>query len=88
MLGPKTQCKKMWDPTRRFSAAFYLSMLIIVFALAVSGQNVGLVICMLIVEVCAASWYGLSYIPFGRKIVVTFVKRTFGCGGGTAAAAA
>ena len=88
LLGPRTQCRKMWDPTRRFSAAFYLSMLVIVFALAVSGQNIGLVICMLIVEVCAASWYGLSYIPFGRKIVIGFVKRTFGCGGGAAATAA
>ena len=88
LLGPRTQCRKMWDPTRRFSAAFYLSMLVIVFALAVSGQNVGLVICMLIIEVCAASWYGLSYIPFGRKIVIGFVKRTFGCGGAAAPAAA
>jgi hypothetical protein len=76
LLGPKTQCRKMWDPTRRFSAAFYLSMLVVVFALAVSGQNVGLVIAMLIVQVCAASWYALSYIPFGRKMVIAFFRRT------------
>ena len=73
---PKTQCNKMWDPTRRFSAAFYLSMLVVVFSLAVTGQQVGLVIAMLVVQVLAASWYALSYVPFGRKMVITFFKRT------------
>jgi general stress protein CsbA len=82
LLGPKTQCKRMWDPTRRFSAAFYLTMLIVVFAVAVSGQNVGIVLVMLMIEICAATWYGLSYVPFGRKIVIEFAKRTCKCGGG------
>ena len=36
LLGPKTQCRKMWHPTRRYSTAFYLVMLVIVFALAVA----------------------------------------------------
>lgn len=36
LLGPKSQCMKMWDPTRRYSTAFYLAMLIIVLAVAVS----------------------------------------------------
>lgn len=76
LLGPKTQCRKMWDPTRRISAAFYLSMLVVVFALAVSGQNVGLVIVMLLIEACAGAWYALSYVPFGRKAVIELAKRT------------
>jgi hypothetical protein len=36
LLGPKSQCMKMWDPTRRYSTAFYLVMLIIVLAVAVA----------------------------------------------------
>ena len=36
LLGPKSQCIKMWHPTRRFSTAFYLIMLIVVLAVAVS----------------------------------------------------
>lgn len=76
LLGPATQCRKMWDPTRRFSAAFYLSMLVVVFAVAVSGQHVGLVLAMLVIQVLAGSWYALSYVPFGRKIVITFFKKT------------
>ena len=51
-------------------------MLVIVFSLAVTGQQVGLVIAMLVIQVLAASWYALSYVPFGRKMVITFFKRT------------
>jgi Got1/Sft2-like family len=36
LLGPRRQCAKMWHPTRRYSTAFFLSMLIIVFAVAVA----------------------------------------------------
>lgn len=36
LLGPASQCKKMWAETRRYSTAFYLIMLIIVFAVAIA----------------------------------------------------
>ena len=39
-------------------------------------QNVGIVVVLLIIEVMAASWYAISYIPFGRKIVIAFLRRT------------
>lgn len=35
-LGPKTQCNKMWHVRRRYTTAFYLIMLIAVFAVAVA----------------------------------------------------
>jgi len=76
LLGPKTQCRKMWDPTRRYTTAFYLTMLIIVLAVGAAKQNVGLVIVLLIIEICAAFWYGMSYVPFGRKMVITFLRNT------------
>ena len=36
----------------------------------------GIVIALLIIEVMAASWYALSYIPFGRPMVKAFFRRT------------
>ena len=39
-------------------------------------QNVGIVIGLLVIEVMAATWYALSYIPFGRKVVIMFFRRT------------
>lgn len=79
LLTPKAQCKKMWLPTRRFSTAFYLSMIIIVFAVALSKQNIFLILFLLFVQILAGMWYTLSYIPFGRKIVLTFLRSTGVC---------
>mmetsp|Transcript_4347 Transcript_4347/g.3897 ORF Transcript_4347/g.3897 Transcript_4347/m.3897 type:complete len:191 (-) Transcript_4347:97-669(-) len=76
LLGPRNQCRQMWHPTRRYTTAFYLVMLIIVFAVAVAKQNVGIVIVLLLIQICAAFWYSISYIPFGRKIVIAFLRRT------------
>ena len=69
LIGPKSQCIKMWDPTRRYTTAFYLSMLIIVFAVAVSGQNIFLILALLFIEFLAAIWYSASYIPFARDMI-------------------
>ena len=74
LIGPKSQCNKMWAPTRRYSTAFFLVMLIVVFAVALAKQNVWLIIFLLAVEVTAGVWYGLSYVPFGRKIVCSFFR--------------
>lgn len=51
LCGPRAQCIKMWDPTRRWSTAFYLSMLIVVFAVAVAKQNIFLILFLLFVQV-------------------------------------
>ena len=72
----QTQCRKMWHPTRRYTAAFYLSMLIVVLSCGASKQNAGLVIILLIIAGCASFWYGMSYVPFGRKAVMQFLRST------------
>lgn len=36
LLGPRSQCRQMFHPTRRYSTCFYLVMLIIVFSVAVA----------------------------------------------------
>jgi len=79
LLGPKAQCINMWKPTRRYTTAFYLSMLIVVFALAIAKQNIYLILFMLFIEVLAAIWYSISYIPYGRLFVSTLFRRTGLC---------
>ena len=76
LLGPKSQCIKMWDPSRRYTTAFYLAMLIIVFAVAVARQNVVLVLFLLFIQILAGIWYTLSYIPFAQRMVIMFFKNT------------
>jgi hypothetical protein len=79
LLGPKSQCKKMWDPTRRYTTAFYLAMIVVVLAVALTKQNVFLVLFLLFVEILAATWYSISFIPFGRKMVCSFFRSTGLC---------
>ena len=69
----------MWLPIRRYSTAFYLISLIVVFSVAATGQNIVLVLFLLVVEILAGCWYTLSYIPFGRKLVMTFFRSTGAC---------
>lgn len=69
----------MWDPTRRFTTAFYLLMMIVVLVVALLKQNVFLVLFLLFVEVLAATWYSISYIPFGRKMVCSYFRSTGLC---------
>ena len=69
----------MWAITRRYSTAFYLIMLIVVFCVAVTGQNIFLILFLLFIEICAAAWYSLSYVPFGRKIFMAFLRKTGAC---------
>lgn len=79
LLGPKSQCTKMWAPTRRYTTAFYLIMLIVVFVVAVLKQSVWLVLFLLLIQVMAAVWYSISYIPFGRKVCLAFMRQTGVC---------
>ena len=53
----------------------YHSTFCLLFALH-QKQNIGIVLVLLIIEVMAATWYAISYIPFGRKLVIAFLRRT------------
>lgn len=50
-------------------------MMIIVLIVAVLNQNVFLVLFLLIIEIMAGIWYSASYIPFGRKMILTFLRQ-------------
>jgi hypothetical protein len=69
----------MWAVTRRWSTAFYLLMLIIVFIVAVLKQNILLVLFLLVIEIMASLWYSLSFVPFGRKMFMAFLRQTGAC---------
>ncbi|CAM9130596.1 unnamed protein product [Chrysoparadoxa australica] len=70
LVGPQSQCKKMFHKCRRYACIFYLTMLAAVFVAAVAGAHVIIVLLLLIVQALAAVWYTASYIPYGRKFIV------------------
>ncbi|GMH56170.1 hypothetical protein TrLO_g7702 [Triparma laevis f. longispina] len=79
LLGPRRQCKKMFHPTRRVACIIYLVLLIAVFACALSGVPFGIVLVLFLIQLCAATWYAISYIPYGRQMVKSFFKDRCGC---------
>ena len=76
LIGPKSQCKRMFKQTRFVATCLFLLSLIgtIVFVFVVydSDNKIWwhkLVLLLLIfLQFCTLIWYTLSYIPFGRKI--------------------
>jgi hypothetical protein len=34
------------------------------------------VLCLLFIEILAALWYSISFIPFARKMVIAFARRS------------
>jgi hypothetical protein len=79
LLGPKKQCITMFKETRRYTTIFYLSMLIIVFSVAVAKYEldgkIWLILFLLIIQMCAAVWYSASYIPYGRDMISAVLRR-------------
>lgn len=74
LLTPKSQWSKMWDPTRRYTTAFYLTMLVVVFAVAITvhtNRLIGRQTCFLGCE--------YDYIPFKCSLCCTSFLLFFVC---------
>jgi hypothetical protein len=37
--------------------------------------NVGIVIALLLIQICAGIWYTASYVPFGRKLILQVLRQ-------------
>jgi Got1/Sft2-like family len=82
LCGPKRQCQRMFDETRRHTSIVYLSclgltLLIVFLPIPRSPKLILLILCML-VQFAASVWYTLSYIPYGRRTFLRLMFRTLG----------
>jgi len=82
LCGPKRQFKNMFDSKRRTVSIVYLSCLcstlVIVFIPLPWAIKLTILLTLLITQCCANIWYSLSYIPYGRKTALNFIKRYLG----------
>ncbi|CAM9868208.1 unnamed protein product [Ectocarpus sp. 4 AP-2014] len=69
LIGPRRQCGKMFHKKRRIACVIYLVLLFAVIILAFLGTPAGIILLILIVQMCAAVWYTASYIPYGRAMI-------------------
>uniref|UniRef100_A0A7S3AWZ9 Vesicle transport protein n=1 Tax=Haptolina ericina TaxID=156174 RepID=A0A7S3AWZ9_9EUKA len=90
LVGPKRQMRKMTHPTRWGAALVYVFSMVATLVLAVlaganppkpfrtNSGNAGLIIIFIIIQFCSLLWYCLSYIPYGRRIVMSCCSDTLG----------
>lgn len=82
LCGPKRQFKNMFDEKRRLTAITYLSCLggtlVVVFIPLPWAVRLAILVCLLVTQFAASFWYSLSYVPYGRKTVLSLIKRYLG----------
>ena len=83
LVGPKKQCKNMFDDTRKWTSITYLSCLFLTFIVCfIPGMDelsrLLILVLLLFVQFFASLWYSLSYIPYARKAVANCFKDSLG----------
>jgi Got1/Sft2-like family len=82
----------MFDATRRETSIIYLSCLgltLLTIFLPMPGPlKLFLLLSFTITQFCASVWYSLSYIPYGRRTAMRFIRNTLGLDDGSSATAA
>lgn len=65
-----TLFRYMFDDKRKVTSIIYLSSLgtsiTVCFVPMPAGAKIGILVLLLLVQMCASLWYTLSYIPYGR----------------------
>jgi len=73
LSGPTRQLRLMFDEKRYVTTVTYLIALcvsiVVCFIPMATGLKIGLLVLLLLIQMCANIWYTLSYIPYGRSTV-------------------
>uniref|UniRef100_A0A8C2QWR9 Vesicle transport protein n=1 Tax=Capra hircus TaxID=9925 RepID=A0A8C2QWR9_CAPHI len=64
LMGPMTQLKRMFEPTRLIATIMVLLCFALTLCSAFWWHNKGLALIFCILQSLALTWYSLSYIPF------------------------
>eukprot|EP01082_Thalassiosira_pseudonana_P014827 g13350.t1 g13350 contig8:463029-464073(-) len=81
LSGPQKQFKYMFDDKRKMTSMVYLislgTSIAVCFIPFKTGPKIGILVLLLLVQMCASLWYTLSYIPYGRATAIRMLKGTF-----------
>mmetsp|Transcript_10437 Transcript_10437/g.15090 ORF Transcript_10437/g.15090 Transcript_10437/m.15090 type:complete len:172 (-) Transcript_10437:128-643(-) len=70
LMGPCKQLKSMFKPVRAVATTVYLVCLAMTIVSALEWPDkIVIIIAFMVAQCCAAIWYCLSYIPFGRAMM-------------------
>jgi hypothetical protein len=70
LMGPVKQFKNMFAPTRLIATIVMLVSLLLTLFSAFWWKKNGLALLFCIIQFCAFTWYGISYIPFARDAII------------------
>jgi len=73
LIGFFTQLKLMFKPVRVLATIIFLASIGLVFVGAFVLDNELLCIIFVVIEYLAYTWYSLSYVPYARTAVKSFV---------------
>ncbi|XP_073260861.1 protein transport protein SFT2 isoform X1 [Populus alba] len=77
LIGPGRQLGMMFDPIRIYATVIYIGCVVLALIFALLIHSKILTVFAIIFEICALIWYGLSYIPFARRMVSSLMIRLF-----------
>ncbi|CAN1751174.1 Vesicle transport protein SFT2B [Linum perenne] len=75
LIGTGQQLSLMFDSTRVYATSIYLGSVVVSLICALLIHNKVLTLIAIICEICALTWYSLSYIPFARTMVSSLMVR-------------
>eukprot|EP00927_Polykrikos_kofoidii_P078854 TRINITY_DN75652_c0_g1_i1.p1 TRINITY_DN75652_c0_g1~~TRINITY_DN75652_c0_g1_i1.p1 ORF type:complete len:274 (+),score=24.44 TRINITY_DN75652_c0_g1_i1:91-822(+) len=85
LAGPRRQYQRMSHDSRWVASMIFLISMILTIVVAstdttLKGRTLFILVCV-VVQWTALVWYGLSYIPFGRRLTWQGIRRCLPCGG-------
>ena len=85
LAGPRRQAEKMTDPSRMGATLMYVGSIAFTLFAALCLQVFVVTLVALVLQSAALFWYGISFIPYGRRLVQScagrFCKAAWGvCG--------
>jgi hypothetical protein len=71
LMGPAKQCENMMDAKRRSATLVYLGSLCLTLLAAFTVKSRLLCLLCIAVQYSALLWYSLSYVPYGREMLMS-----------------
>jgi hypothetical protein len=75
-VGARRLCNKMAEKTRRVGTTLWFTLMIGVFVAALLRAPLYVILLLIFFETLAGIWYAASYIPFGRRMIVSICQGT------------
>ncbi|CAA7410149.1 unnamed protein product [Spirodela intermedia] len=69
LIGPSEQLRLMIDPVRIYATSICIGSVLLALISALLIHSKILTLIAIISEICALTWYSLSYVPFARRMV-------------------